>query len=146
MSQVVVTALLFSHDEQNRVNADNSRDRVTRSASTIDSSTNQRQVSCPLCKLNHSLDKCSAFLSINVNSRWRYFTHGKTCFVCLSQGHVASKRKLSKRYGSQGCSEHKDSQKLKHSINATERVVNLKHQERGSFGVIAVYVIDPKGK
>ena len=147
------STLLASRDEQHRVSAGNSRDRVTRNALTLNSSTSQCQESCPLCKLNHSLDKCSAFLSMNVNNRWRYLTRGKRCFVCLSQGHTASECKLSERCGSQGCSElhhkllHKDSLKISHSINATERVVNLKHyQERVSLGVIAVYVIGPMGK
>ena len=90
---------------------------------------------------------------MNVNNRWRYLTRSKRCFVCLSQGHTATECKLCKKCGSQSCSElhhkllHKDSQKLSHSINATERVVNLKHhQERVTLGVIAVYLIGPKGK
>ena len=152
MLRVVVTALLVSHDEQHRVNASNSRDRVARNASSLNSSTNQCQVSCLLCNLNHFLNKCSAFLSMNVINRWRCLTCGKRCFSYLSWGHMATKCKLFKRCGSQGCNElhhellHKDSQKLSYSINATERVVNLKHnQERVSLGVIAVYVIGPKG-
>ena len=133
--------------------AGNSRDRVTRNALTLNFSTNQCQVSCPLCKLKHSLDKCSAFLSMIVINWWRYLTRGKRCFVCLSQGDTATEYKLSKRCGSQGCSElhhelpHKGSQKLSHSINATERVMTLKHYQEGvSLGVIVVYVIGTKGK
>ena len=90
---------------------------------------------------------------MDVNNRWRYLTRGKRRFVCLSQGHTATESKLSERCGSQGYNElyhellHTDSQKLSHSINATERVVNLKYyQERVSLGVIAVYVIGPKGE
>ena len=147
------STLLVTCNEQLRANVGNSRDKVTKNAVTLSSSASQCQASCVLCQLNHSLDKCPAFRSMNTNNRWRFLTRGKRCFICLNQGHTASECKQSAKCGLQGCSElhhkllQKDSQKLSHSINATERVVNLKHhQERVSLGVIAVNVIGPKGK
>ena len=147
------STLLVTCNEQLRASVGNSRDKVTKNAVTLSSSASQCQASCVLCQLNHSLDKCPAFRSMNTNNRWRFLTRGKRCFICLNQGHTASECKQSAKCGLQGCSElhhkllHKDSQKLSHSINATERVVNLKHHpERVSLGVIAVYVIGPKGK
>ena len=147
------STLLASRDEPHRVSSGNSRDRVTRDAPNLNCSTNLCQEDCPLCKLNHSLDKCSAFLSMNTNNQWWHLTPGKWCFVCLSQGHTASECKLSERRGLQGCNGlhhellHKDSRRFNHSISAAERIVNFNDgQEKVSLGIIAMYVIGATGK
>ena len=145
--------MLVTRNEQLKASVGNSRDKVTKNAVTLSSSTSQCQASCVLYHLNHSLDKYPAFRSMNTYNRWRFLTRDKRCFICLNQGHTAAERKQSRKCGLQDCNElhhellYKDSRKLNHSISAAERIVNFNDgQEKVSLGIIVVYVIGPMVK
>ena len=48
---------------------------------------------CALCKGNHELDSCHAFLSKSISERKSFVKYQKLCFGCLSSGHIAKRCK-----------------------------------------------------
>ncbi len=44
-------------------------------------------VACPLCKVAHDLEKCTSFLKLNTEQRWRVIKENKRCFRCLESNH-----------------------------------------------------------
>ncbi|KAF4514104.1 UNVERIFIED_CONTAM: hypothetical protein B566_EDAN019054, partial [Ephemera danica] len=45
---------------------------------------------CPICKVNHYLNLCSAYQEMSVTDRRRLVNDAKLCFNCLSKSHMVS--------------------------------------------------------
>ena len=80
--------------------------------------------SCQLCKEQHRIWECQAFLHKEVSERWNIAKRFQLCYRCLAEGHEGKSCRKTRRCGKDGC--HKKHHRLLHVTTCMSEVSEQK--------------------